>query len=452
MSELHFDNNLLCIIMEFPPFSSAGVFRPLRFLNGLVEKGIQPIVLTFEFDDQLKNGVVKQDFELMDKVDERIIVYRIPLKDMNAYKANRSVGFLSTFFNLSDNFAKAWEDNLFNILPGIIQKHQPKKLFVTAPPFSSLMLAKKVSEKYNLDLYVDMRDAWAKLSMIPSGSYLHYIYKKHQERSVFKHSKAVITVTPQLKKMFEETHPGIPKDKFQLIYNGIDNPGELNTNINSTGIDSSGTYNIGYTGSFYYSPESRLASQKKWWKKKGHRKLQYTPVKEDWLYRSPYFFFRTLQALFKKQPVWRKKLYFHLIGDTPDWLRQMTIDFEVQDNTILHGFQPMDKAIALEKSFNALLTTSEKVLDNPHYCLPSKLFTYLKSGRPIIGFVTDGIQSEFIKEANAGVVIDPDNLTKAVEKLEDLLNEGFNAKADLNYLDKYSTKNAIDQLAAILDG
>ena len=40
---------------------------------------------------------------------------------------------------------------------------------------------------------------------------------------------------------------------------------------------------------------------------------------------------------------------------------------------------------------------------------------------------------------------------KAVEQLENLLNQGFNKTADVNYLNQYSTRNAIDQLVAVLD-
>ena len=450
MPEARLENNLLCIIMEFPPFSSAGVFRPLRFLNGLVEKGIQPIVLTFEFDGQLKNGIVKQDIALLDKVDKRIIVYRIPLKDMNTFKRNRVANFVSTFFNTSDNFAKAWEDNLFSCLPEIIKKHQPKKLFVTAPPFSALPLALKVSTKYNLELFVDMRDAWAKLSMSPLGSYFHYIYKRQTERRVFKHAKVIITVTPQLKLMFQETHPRISKDKFQLIYNSMDDFTKLDVDILSKKVDSAQAFHICYTGSFYYSPESILDSQKKWWKKKGHRKFQYTPVKEDWLYRSPYFFFNTLNELFIKNRTWQKKIFFNFIGVIPNWLNHMVQEFKLEKNIILHDFKPIEKTIELLKQFDLLLTTSEKVKDKPHYCLPSKLFTYLESGKPVIGFVTEGVQAEFIKEGNIGIVLNPDQLQESVLQLEQILLKGFSAKANMTYLNKFSTQSATTSLIKIL--
>jgi glycosyltransferase involved in cell wall biosynthesis len=189
---------------------------------------------------------------------------------------------------------------------------------------------------------------------------------------------------------------------------------------------------------------------KPWWRKKGHRIFQYAPVKEDWLYRSPYFFFKSLAALFIKRPELRSRIFFHHIGDTPEWLAPMAEELGVRENVILHGFQTHEKTLELQKSFDLLLGTSEKVIGNEHYCLPSKLFTYLHSGKPVVGFVTKGVQYDFIEKSGIGVTCDPDDNISGTEVIEKIIDEGFNGELNIDYLRQFANPAAIDQLTTLV--
>lgn len=443
--------NVLFIVMEFVPLNLGGVFRPLRFANGLKENGINPIIITFEINKNLKKVQNKFDFKLLDKLNKDITVYRIPLDDLTTYYESKFGRFRNIYFNgLTDNYLKAWRKNFFKILPSLIEKYDPKAVIVTCPPFSAAVLGLEVTKKYKLPFILDMRDAWAKLSISPLGSRFHYFNKKRLERKVFEQASYVITVTPQLKEIFQITHPGIPKEKFKLIYNSFEFNLAENTVIEYKGINNKEICNIGYVGSFYYSPEAREMMNKQWWKRKGHRKFQYTPVKEDWLYRSPYFFLKALQAVIKQHPRWKEKVFFHHIGETPEWLKKMALTFELEGNIILHGFQTYENTMSLQNTFDALLTTSEKVKNGPHYCLPSKLLTYLNAKKPILGFVTKGIQSDFIFDSGVGLVFDPDNLNQTVKRLEEFISQGYHNKLDTEYLQQFNTPCAMKSLLDII--
>jgi glycosyltransferase involved in cell wall biosynthesis len=435
--------------MEFVPLNLGGVFRPLRFVNGLKKNGIDPIVVSFADDEQLRKVHNRFDYALMDKLDKDIPLYRIPLGDMSRYYSSRFRRFKNIYFNADDNYLKAWKDNLFARLPEIIEKHRPGAVFVTCPPYSGASLGVLISKKFNIPLVLDMRDAWAKLWQ-PLGSYLHYLQRKSKEHSAFRQASVVITVTPRLKTMFRETHPGIPADKFRLLYNGFDFELPASLSIRSAGIDVKGTINIGYIGSFYYSPSAREMMLLPWWKKKGHRIFQYSPVKEDWLYRTPYFFLKALAALFAKRPEWRSKIFFHHVGDRPEWLEPMAKELGVADNVVMHGFQTHGKTVELQSSFDLLLATSEKVLGNEHYCLPSKLFTYLLSGKPVLGFVTRGIQHDFIAQGRLGVICDPDDSAGGAERLEKIITEGYKGDLDIPYLQQFANSVAIESLTTLI--
>lgn len=439
------DDSILFIAMEFVPLNLGGVFRPLRFVNGLAKNGIKPVVLTFADDDNLRKVHHRFDHELLLKLDKNIKTYSVPLGDMDKFKRSRLRQFRHTFFNISDNFYKAWRENIFKVLPEIIEQHKPKAVFVTCPPFSAAELGSHISKKFDLPLILDMRDAWSKI-WVPVGSYFHYLIKKNVERRVFDRATAIITVTPRLKSVFQETHPRLNANKFKLIYNGFDFELPQKIGIASRSIDCKGSIDIGYIGAFYYSPEAQERMLLPWWKKRGHRMLQYSPVKEDWLYRSPYFFFKALNILFRRRPEWKAKIKFHHIGDTPEWLSAMAADFDLTDNLVLHGFQTLEKALILQQTFDLLLATSEKVIGNEHFCLPSKLFTYLKSGKPVLGFVTRGIQYDFLKNSGAAIINDPDHIDGWANALENIVAGGYQAELNIPYLRQFANSVAIDEL------
>lgn len=443
------ENSILFIAIEFIPLNLGGVFRPLRFVNGLNRNGIRPVIVTLADDENLRKVQNRFDYKLLDKLDKDIPLYRIPMDDIGRYSRNRFSRFVNTYFNISDNYARAWRNNLFRELPGIIEKHRPRAVFVTCPPFSGAGLGAEIAQKFKLPLILDMRDAWAKLSMTPLGSYFHYLYKKSFEEKVFRQARAIITVTPQLKNIFQETHPGLASEKFHLIYNGFDFDLPSSLSVRSEGISVKNTINIGYVGLFYYYPSAREMMFKPWWKRPGHRAFQYTPVKEDWMYRSPYFFFRALATVLERRPEWRTRILFHHVGETPDWMENMAEEMGLKNNIVIHGYQTLEKTIELQQSFDWLLATSEKVIGNDHYCLPSKLFTYLRAGKPVLGFVTRGIQRDFILESGLGVICDPDDLATAAGLLEKMIGEGFRQDLNSSFLQQFANPVAVKKVVEL---
>lgn len=436
--------------MEFAPLNLAGVYRPLRFANELNRNGITPIILTFELDENFKKIYDRMDLDLMSKLDEGVIIKRIPLDDLSPLYVSKWKRFRNIYFSLSDNYDKLWSPKLNEALPAIIKEFQPEAIMVTCPPFSGAVLAMEVSKKYQLPLIVDMRDSWSKLSMSPLGSYLHYALKRRLEWKVFHRASAVIAVTPQLRDIFTNTHPALLREKFHVIYNTAESDLQNLHSVEAPSIAARDAIHIGYTGTFYYFPESREMTFKPWWRKKGHQVFQYTPIKEDWLYRSPYFFFKVLSRVLHNNPEWRRKIFFNYIGQPALWLTDMVKRFGLQENVIFHGYVPNHKVKLLEKGFDYLLSTSEKVIGKEHYCLPSKLFTYVESNKPVLAFVTKGIQNEFVTRSNIGLVFDPDQEDENVEKLSKILREGFTARVSSSYLDDFGPGKAGRQLVDLV--
>ena len=175
--------------------------------------------------------------------------------------------------------------------------------------------------------------------------------------------------------------------------------------------------------------------------------LQYTPVKEDWLYRSPYFFLLTLNKLFEKTPAMRKSIKFTHYGHTPSWLNEMVEELNLGDIFEAKGFYKYED---LKKELNdtdLFLSTSMKVENGEDYAIGSKTFDYISYYKPILGFVTKGAQADFLKQSNTGIIIDPDNIEGAVMILSNILKNGLELNLNSSYLKEFSRVKSTEKLA-----
>jgi hypothetical protein len=439
---------VLFILMEFAPVNTTGNFRSLKFIKYISQFNIQPIIVTFKEDEAAKYFNAKIDSELLKELPSDCIIYRIHCDDKRTFFIQKLADFTTIYFSVKDALAKRWAPYFYKEIGGIIEKHQPQAVVTSLPPYSSGLLGVQVSKKFNLPLVIDMRDLWAYFGSAPASSRLHHSIMVNEEKKVFSNASAVICVTPQMITTIQRTHPELKNDIFHLIPNGFDK--ELPS---SSGFRFEGGKEmivIGYVGAFYYEPERRDSVFKPWWKKRFHHMLEYIPVKQDWLYRSPYFFFKALQIFFEKYPVMKNKVRVEFVGKKPDWLDKMIEEFDLEKNILSHGFVSYQESLRLQQRFDLLLATSEKAIDDEHYCLPSKIFDYVGQDKPILGFVTPGIQKSFLEKSGLGIVCDPDESEKAAEIMYDLLMNGRTFKPDNNYLKQYRRPVLAENLSRVI--
>lgn len=433
--------------MEFAPVNTTGNYRSLKFLKYLNDYGISSAVITFPEQEAALYFERSIDTNLLRDLPADIEIFRIHCDQPNVYR-NKFQSAIQKYFRIEDAFAKNWRPYLFRELDAIITRVKPNFIYTSLPPFSSGKLTLEISKKYNLPLIVDMRDLWALWGLGSFASRLHFQKVVNRERKIFKQASAVISVTTQTVKLFKDLHSTISKDKFHYISNGFDNENNIDSSFSFPGAKKKIV--IGYVGSFYYVPQRNENILMPWWKKKMHRKLQYTPIKENWLYRSPYFFLKTISLILEKQPSLQEVIQIEFVGEKAEWLNKMVAEMGLQKNVRNHGYLPQQAVKNLQQDFDLILATSEKVINGKHYCLPSKLFDTIGINKPILGFVTEGVQKEFIQQSGLGIVFDPDDIDLAADNLIKLLTEGKQFTVDINYLQEFNRKNLARQLSEVL--
>lgn len=438
------------IAYQFPPLNVGGVFRPLKFVKYFNDFGIKPIVFTLSPDDFSKiYDNKKPDYKLLkdiENVDKEII--HIKTDELLAKRKSKFRSFTQIYFNLTKGTEhKKWKKHFFEATKKALKKYSPKAIVVTAPPFGIIELAVKLSKKTGIPLIIDMRDSLSMWISQPYGSYFHYKLTLKKEKRWFKHAKKVIAVTQQMVNDWKSVHKNILDSKFAVISNGFDKEIDF-SEIQINPIKDK--FVIGYVGSFYYNPNSRDLMFKSWHQKNLHRKLQYTPRKEDWLYRSPYFLFKTLHLLFNNYPELKKKVIIKFAGSKPDWLEEMINEFDLNESVIHAGFLSFDEVEEFQQNCSVLLSTSVKVIAGEDYCIAGKTFDYIAISKPILGFVTKGAQKDFIEYSGTGIICNPDNIESSANNLKSVFDNGITLTPNKKFIEKHHRRYLTKKLSKII--
>jgi hypothetical protein len=439
---------LLMVAFEFPPMATVGVQRPVRLARHLPQHGIHPVVVTTDRDSVKHWSPRTLDDTLGDSLPANLTVHRVPCPrppDPTSPWQRRLKYFLST----TDPAGRCWGPHLSAAWDRIVDDARPDAIYVTAPPFSVVLPVMRLARRRGLPVIVDFRDAWSQWCHNANPTWWHYRAKLGDERQVVEGAAAIVGVTRQLLQDLQHAHPHVDASKFHLVTGSYDEAGAPRPRP-AMARDATAPFIIGYAGSFYYSPEMRASVMEPWWHKKPAHWPQFSPRQEDWLYRSPYFFFRALSRLFARRPKLRQRVRVRFAGDRQDWLTQQAAEFGVQDVVEQIGRLSHAACLEFETAADALLITSMKVIGGRDYCIAGKSFEYLASSRPILGIVTAGEQRDFLVASGAALVADADDIEGSADAIERMVEGSFVPVADRVFLDRFHPRATSRTLADVV--
>ncbi len=439
--------NILFVAFEFPPLNGGGIQRSLKFVKYLSAFGINPIVITVkEEDGPLVMKGHANDHSMDNDIPPGTVIERVHCKTQSA-PHNKFQKWARIYFSVTEVFKNTWKPALQEQLPRIIKEYKPQAVYISLPPFAMAPLWLDMMKGYNLPMIVDFRDAWTQWCLAPNGTYFHYLKKLSYEREIINHATKLVCTSNETRLDMLRVHPSVNADKFSVITNGYDGVLEWDQ---LKDIPHQGKIRIGYVGSFYYSPEARKQIFTAWWKKPLHRMLNYVPRKEDWSYRSPYFFLKTISQLLLHEPGWKDRIEIHFAGNKPAWLEAQITDFGLQDLCTHHGYLDHDSALAFQKKCDALLITSSRVIGGKDYSIAGKTFEYFTLGRPILAFVCDGAQKNILTETGMSLLCDPDNIESSVTALHNFFSGTIKFSPDKAAIKKYNRKLLTETLSTII--
>ncbi len=208
---------ILLISYFFPPSTSVGGLRAYSFAKYFPEEGIEVVVLTSE-SELKENKNLQKEYGLNEiyygkKAKLRDWGYKTKiLALLEMFKLDKIFFFPDVYFG--------WMKSAVRIGSKVIEEQNPDYIVVTAPPFSSFLVAEKLSTKFDIPLILDYRDPWNGNPTIEFPfSFIEKKYKKI-ETKIAQKASMVITVGKEYVKLISET-TNINSKEIKVITNGF---------------------------------------------------------------------------------------------------------------------------------------------------------------------------------------------------------------------------------------
>jgi glycosyltransferase involved in cell wall biosynthesis len=422
---------LLLIAFYFPPAGGGGVQRTLKFCRHLPEFGVDVDVLApsdpkwFALDEPL-----------MAEIPAATTVHRTrflgPRSSFRGDALRGAHGLRRAAVHARYAYERAlipdktlpWAATAVPAAIRIVRRRRVDAIMTTSPPASVHLIGAAVAAATGVPWVADLRDSWLDhphRSYESRGMRAKRGVERRMARTVVRRADALVAVTETIAAELRGLDPGAAA-KTHVIGHGVD-------------LDD-------FDG-LAYSPEQRFT-------------LVHTGA--FFGQRSPRSFLTGVRDLLARRPDLRGQMVVRFIGDLRasdrTWARDLGID-EAWEET---GFVPFRRAVAAQRSADALLLLIPHANGRGDSVVSGKVFEYLAARRPVLAAVPpDGAAAALLRSAGAGEVVDSDDTaaqSHALEALVDRRQNGGLADIELpaGLADGMSRRARAGELAAVLHG
>lgn len=395
---------VLVVAYFFPPAGGAGVQRPLKFVKYLNRFGWQPSVLT------AKNpSVPTEDEGLLKDLPDNVKIYTASTLEPSYAKKQKLAGpdnggvsfrqklkTLITRFFIPDMQILWWPGLILN-LTRILRANRPDVVFVTAPPFSSLIPVVVLGKLFQVPVVVDFRDEWifARSNIENAGrGKVIQAFDFWLERLTVKMCSDFTAATKSYVKSIQCRHLKASQGKGVVITNGYDED-------DFKGLERQrlpdGKYRILYTGTV-------------------------------WKATSLEPFVKGVEGLLDDRPDLKDVLSVKIVGRVVD--READYLSTLVDMGVVEVKGYCSHEQVLQEMFDAdalLLTLSD--LPGAENIIPGKVFEYLATGNTILSIIPDGEVKQILAESPSFEYVSPQSTALITKQLVKYLLSGYENKS-----------------------
>ena len=317
--------------------------------------------------------------------------------------------FIRQLYPLDDKVL--WLPNLYKAGKKALKDEKYDLIYVSCGPFSSAVAARSLSKHYKLPYILEMRDYWTLLSDYNlQGTYVNRLFSRYTEKKLLQDASLIVTATEGIAEDISEQFGNFLKEKTFILYNGHDEEDFLSLPAFST--DKS-KYTLSYFGALYAK-------------------------------RSLKCLLKALKDLRKENklpPNFSLRLYGNYHIETLQEIKQSGIEDLVKIIPQLSHQQ----AISAMLSADALLLLINS--DSPKGTLTSKVFEYLRTGKPILALVPqNGEAGKLLKESGQNYIC-PMESPSAIKICAEKLFADRDIELKFHYpKDKYERKKQVEKL------
>ncbi|MDR9417426.1 glycosyltransferase [Gracilimonas sp.] len=384
--------NVLFIVYYFPPMGGSGVQRPLKFVKYLREFGWNPIVLCPEpgayhtFDESLNEELQNLNIDVF-RVEADTPFHKISQrkKDVNIPEPlGQVLRWISNFIYLPDN-KKKWIGPGFKKALEIIDSKKIDLIFSTAPPYSNLMLAKRIKDKTGIPVVMDLRDDWVGSHLLRYPTRWHRKKMEALEIETLSKADELLTVNEHIADSINSRVLKKPK----VIGHGYD-PQDFE-DANAIAPSSPNKISFLYSGVFY--PDS-----------------------------TPKVFLQAMAKLFQKKPHLRGRIELQFQGglNATHW---KTIN-KLNLTSLIVDYGYVDHKTATKNLLKAnILWLNIGQKKNPEIISLGKTSEYFATKKPILGLVPEGSAKELLLNYGRAYLAKPYDVDEVSSQLGHLIKD-----------------------------
>jgi glycosyltransferase involved in cell wall biosynthesis len=405
----------------------SGVQRPLKFVKYLREFGWNPVVVCPE-----PGAYPYYDHSLLEELNRLAVdVHKVPaktpfhlpfLKNIKTPLPEKVTEYsrrLLRMFMYPDN-KKGWIEAAVQRSVELAEEQSFDMIFSTAPPFSDHIAASELKNKLKIPLVLDYRDAWVNNHFMDDlYEWQKQIHKK-MEYSCLKNADRVIVLDRYMRSLIKQDHPELRVD-IKIIPHGFD-PEDLDGTVEPTLDYKSGKLNFLYSGLFYESNQ-------------------------------PDILLNAVKDLAQESKINLNDIHFHFQGGLSPRINELIDDLGLEKSVTDLGYVSHSIAAANLKKADVLWMISN--FDPVHKQVKSgKLFEYVGSGKPILGLIHSGAESEFLVNYRAGYMAPPNDIDKVKASVLSILSDwkqGNMKQPDRAYIEQFDRKKLTEELAMVFD-
>lgn len=406
---------VLIVSYRFPPQGGIAALRIGYFAKYLPNFGWHPHILARHFRDFELN-----DPSLLTLIPDATQVVWVAAPDPFGVKRlldkPRLVGVapLMTVPSLSPS----WIPSAYLSGLKLLRETRSEAIFSTSPPISSHVVAYLLKKRTGLPWIAEYRDEWSLHPATRWPSAFHKKVARRLDRLIMHSADLIVTTSPAYSALFAREF-SLPAGKFVTITNGFDEGDFAAAQMRLTRPNGR-PFHIGYVGTLAGVQNAEP-------------------------------FLNAVQELIVEGIIPAEKITLRFTGRA-DPLNQPLLE----ERGILHlvGYVDHKTAVShmLESDVLLLILTHERGADT----IPAKTFEYLGSGRPILALVPpQGPVATIIREAQAGLVVDPNDIGGVKQAVVHLFNSWQDGRLDIRtdaeYVQQYTRRRLAGKLASLLD-
>ena len=417
---------VLVVAYYFPPMGGSGVQRVAKLVKHLPRHGWAPEVLTAE-----PGGYLAFDPSLLEEVERAgVPVHRTPswdptrlfrrqkATDLPREDVRRRASEWSQYVFIPDNKI-GWAPHALQAGRRLLAERSFDAVFASAPPYTALLVAARLSRISDLPFVADFRDDWLGNPRHVYPTSAHRWLHRRLERYVLQASHRVLTINPFIQRRLRASvRAAKAKASVEVLPQGFD-PEDFEETF-AARLDEEKCRFL-YSGLFYDA-------------------------------QTPDFFLRGLAALGARRPEVRGRVEAAFVGLLPEASRRLAERLGMIDLVRYEGYLPHREAVAHLRAADVLWMTIG-ARPGAEGISTGKLFEYMGARKPILALVPPGVARDALEPYGAARVAYPDDvaaIAAAIEGLFDAWQAGTLPQPDEAYVQRFNREGLAQTLAGVL--